>query len=511
MAEGARRGRRARNQDTASVRPATLGPMGGRYRPLSEPDVTRIVDAAIAILARTGMSETPPDIVALAVSKGAIPDGERLLFPETMIEAALADLARPTTLYGRDPAPSLALGPGRVHVGTGGAAPMVVDLETGAYRNSMLSDLRDAARLADALDNIHFFSRSLVARDMPDELSLDINTAHACLAGTRKHVCTSLSQPEHVAPVAALCAIVAGGEDAFRAAPFLSLNVNHVTPPLRFAAEACHVMVEAVRRGIPVHCNTFGQLGASSPVTFAGSIAQTVAETLAGMILAWCVDPSAVAIFGARPMVTDLRTGAMSGGGGEQAAVMAATAQIATALGLPNSTIAGATDAKIPDAQSGYEKAMAVSLAAQAGSNMITQACGMQAGLMAVAPESYVIDNDMLGAILRSVHPIEVSDETLALDAIDGVARGVGHFLGEPETLARMQRDFLYPDIADRTGFEDWEAAGAPDIRERARDRAREILAASPRSCLTDAVEADIQRHVAVTSATACLPAGGEP
>lgn len=493
MTDGTRRGRRARKQDAAPVRPATLGPAGGRYRPLSDADVARIVDAAIAILGRTGMSEAPPDTVALATAKGAMVDGDRLLFPETLVKAALADLARPITLHGRDGAPDLSLAPGCVHVGTGGAAPMVVDLETGGYRKSTLADLRDAARLADGLDNIHFFSRSLVARDMPDERALDINTAHACLTGTRKHVCTSVSQPDHVAPVAEICAIAAGGEDAFRAAPFLSFNINHVTPPLRFAADACQAMVDAVRRGIPVHCNTFGQLGASSPVTFAGSIAQTVAETLAGMILAWCVDPGAMAIFGARPMVTDLRTGAMSGGGGEQATVMAVTAQIATALGLPNSTIAGATDAKIPDAQSGYEKAMAVSLAAQAGSNLITQACGMQAGLMAVAPESYVIDNDMLGAILRSVHPIEVSDETLALDAIDGVARGVGHFLGEPETLARMQRDFLYPDIADRTSFEEWEAAGAPDIRDRARDRAREILAAAPPSRLAGGVDADIR------------------
>jgi trimethylamine--corrinoid protein Co-methyltransferase len=493
---GGRRGRRKRGDGSAkaAIRPPTLGPAGGRYRPLAEADTTRIIDAAKIILARTGMSEAPEDVAALAEAKGAISGSDgRLRFPETMVDTALGALARPSVLHGRDGGPAVRMDPGRVHVGTGGAAPMVVDLDTGRYRKSTLADLFDAARLTDALDNIHFFSRSLVARDMPDERALDLNTAHACLAGTRKHVCTSLSQAEHVAPLAEMVALIAGDAAAFRARPFLSMNVNHVTPPLRFAPDACHVLVSAARLGIPIHCNTFGQLGASSPVTFAGSIAQTVAETLAGMILVWCADPEAVAIFGARPMVTDLRTGAMSGGGGEQAAVMAATAQIATALGLPNSTIAGATDSKIPDAQSGYEKAMAVALAAQAGSNMITQACGMQAGLMAVAPESYVVDNDMLGAILRSVHPIEVSDETLALDAIDAVANGAGHFLGEPETLARMQRDFLYPDIADRTSYEEWEAAGAPDIRERARARAREILAAAPASRLSPEVDAAIR------------------
>ena len=105
-----------------------------------------------------------------------------------------------------------------------------------------------------------------------------------------------------------------------------------------------------------MHANSFGQLGASSPVTIAGSVAQNVAETLAGMIFAWSVDHEAKVTFGARPMVTDLRTGAVSGGGGEQALLMAATTQMAQHYDLPNTCIAGATDSKIADAQSGFEK-----------------------------------------------------------------------------------------------------------------------------------------------------------
>ncbi len=80
--------------------------------------------------------------------------------------------------------------------------PSVIDLVPGRCRNSTLGDLHDAARLVDALPDIHFFSRSLVARDMPDALSLDVNTAYASLAGTAKHVMTSISDPAHVAPVA---------------------------------------------------------------------------------------------------------------------------------------------------------------------------------------------------------------------------------------------------------------------------------------------------------------------
>ena len=316
----------------------------------------------------------------------------------------------------------------------------------------------------------------MVARDLPDLKTLDINTAYACLSGTTKHVFTSASEAAQVEEIAEMCYLIAGSREAFEARPFLSFNCNLPVPPLRFDPESCEVAAAAVRAGFPLHSNTFGQMGASSPVTMAGTIAQTIAETLSGMIFTWLLNPQAKVVFGTRPMLTDLRTGAMSGGSPEGAVAMAASAQMGNYYGLVNSTIAGAADSKIADAQSGYEKGLTVTLAAQAGSNLITQASGMQASLMGCALESYVIDNDMLGSILKSLNPIEVNDETLALEAIDEVARGEGHFLGRSETLERMESDFVYPDIGDRRTVDEWEADGAPDIRSVAIDRTREIL-----------------------------------
>lgn len=423
------------------------------------------------------MSEAPDIVVdRVCAAGGSLGADGRLRFSADLIESALQGIARDFTLCGQRPEHDMQLGGGRVHVGSGGAAPMIVDLETGRYRDSSLGDLYDAARLVDSLEHLHFFSRSLVARDMPDLHSLDINTTYACLAGTSKHVLASASLAAHVGEIADICFTIAGSREAFLQRPFLSLNINPPVPPMRFDADSCEVLAEAARLGIPVHSNTFGQMGASSPVTIAGTVAQTIAETLSGMIFAWLVNPEAKIIFGTRPLVTDLRTGAMSGGSGEGAISMAASAQMANYYGLANSTIAGATDSKVADAQSGYEKSLTVTLAAQAGSNLVTQAGGMQASLMGCALESYVIDNDMLGGILKSLAPVEVSETTLALDAIEEVVHGEGHFLGQAETLQRMQSDFIYPEIGDRRNIEDWEADGSRDIREVARARTRQIL-----------------------------------
>lgn len=465
---------------------------GGRLAALAPTDPAMIHAAVLQILATTGLSEAPPEVVQRVCAAGGRMDAQgRLLFPPELVEAMLADMARPLTLYGRAPGHDLDLGGALVHVGSGGAAPLVVDLDD-SYRASTLRDLYDAARLVDALENVHFFSRSLVARDMSDALALDVNTAYASLAGTRKHVMVAAQDIPSVRAIAQMCHIIAGTAEAFRARPFLSLNVNHVVPPLRFSPEACTVLAEATRLGIPVHVNTFGQMGASSPVTIAGCVAQTLAETLAGMVFVWLVDPAVKAVFGVRPMVTDLRTGGIAGGAGEQALLTATCVQLARYYGLPNSTIAGASDSKISDAQSGYEKSLSVALAAHAGANLITQACGMQAGLMAASFESYVVDNEMLGAVLRSLAPVEVNAQTLSPGAIDDVARGEGHFLGQSDTLARMETDFLYPVVANRQTPDQWLAAGSHDLRVAAKARAAALLAGH----FPDAIPADIDAQL---------------
>ena len=477
--EAARRTTRRRGGARKPAMPALrLDTRGGRLRVLDAGDMGRIHAASLALLSDPGLAEAPPAVADLVCAAGGRrADGGRLVFPPDLCERALAGLRRDVTLCGRDPAHDLPLTGGAVHLGSGGAAPLVLDMDTGRYRPSTLADLYDAARLVDRLAHVQFFSRSLVARDVEGDRALDVNTCYAALAGTSKHVMVSAAHPDHVADIAAICHAVAGGPEAFAARPFLSLNINHVAPPMRFAPEAAEVLVAAARAGIPCMVNTFGQLGASSPVTVAGCVAQTNAETLAGLVVAWLANPDTPAIHGARPMVTDLRSGAMAGGSGEQSLLTAAAAQMARFYGLPSSTIAGATDSKSADAQAGYEKALSVTMAAQAGASLITQAAGMQAGLMGASFEAYVIDNDMLGAVRRSLAPIDTGPEALSPEMIAQTVRGEGHFLGHPQTYGRMTSDFLYPDLADRRPIDDWEAAGAPDIRAAARARAREVLA----------------------------------
>lgn len=488
-----RRGRKERlNQVSAPDNnpPVWPGVDGGRLKPLSAQEVDLVEEAVFSLLETLGLSQATPSMIAkVTAAGGRKTDDHRLLFPRALVQQAIKDAKRGFTLCGQSPDHDLLIDGARVHMSTGGAAPGVFDLDTGAYRDSTLVDLYDAARIVDRMDNIHHFSRSVVARDIDDNAAMDLNTAYASLMGTSKHVSISISEVTNVPAIANLCYHIAGGEAAFRARPFLTVMVCHVVPPMRFAEDACDVLEAAIKAGFPVQLISAGQAGATSPATIAGSLVQAVAETLAGLVFARLVDPRVKAIFAPKPLVADLRTGSMCGGGGEQAILMAGAAQMGRHFDLPTSSIAGITDAKCLDAQYGAEKSLAVAMAAHAGSNIVTQAAGMQASLLGVSHAAFVSDNDLLGNILRTLRGIEATPESIAADVIAEVCRGEGHYLGEQHTFARMKSDYFYPDIGDRRPPREWQEDGSKPVGDVARVKAREILDTHYPAHIPDAVD----------------------
>ncbi|MGE4660813.1 MAG: trimethylamine methyltransferase family protein, partial [Arenicellales bacterium] len=379
--------------------------------------------------------------------------------------------------YAQDPRYDLDLTGTRTYFGTAGAAVHIVDTVKREYRESMAQDLYDAARIVDQMEHIHFFQRSMVLRDIEDPAEMDFNTCYVSIAGTAKHVGTSFVEPAHVHQAIDMLELVAGGEQAWRERPFVSCSCCFVVPPMRFAEDACRVLEACVERGMPVLLLAAGQAGATSPASLAGAVVQEVAEVLGGLVYVNLIKPGHPAIFGTWPFVSDLRTGAMSGGSGEQAVLMAACGQMGRFYDLPTGIAAGMADAKLPDAQSGYEKAYTNVLAGHSGANLIYEAAGMHASLLGCCLESYVIDNDMLGAINRTIRGIEITDESLSIETIrDVCVDGPSHFLGHNQTMALMQRDYVYPEVGDRLSPKEWNEKGRPDLLDVARAKVAQIL-----------------------------------
>ncbi|MEO1198286.1 MAG: trimethylamine methyltransferase family protein [Pseudomonadota bacterium] len=456
-------------------------PVGGRLKPLCGSDVQSILTAAFEILERIGIADSPGWLSTALIHRGAQRrDDGRIIFPRSHVEAALGRAAKVVSLPGYIEDRGIEIGGGRVHVGSGGAAVQVLDAATAAFRESTLADLHDLMRVLDVCPNIHYGVRPVVARDMTAPRDLDINTAFASLKGTSKPIGVSFDNAGHVEPVTDLFDMALGEPDAFRRQPFCMAIIVHAVSPLRYAPEGVEIIRAAIDCGMPLQICTAGQAGATSPASLAGALAQGLAESLAGMMVVNAIRPGHPCIFAFMPFISDLRTGAMSGGGGEAAIANAAAAQLLRELNLPSTVSAGMTDSKIADAQAGYEKGYTVALAAHAGADMINLSVGMLGSIMVASPEAMVIDDEMCGAILRSVRGVDISGGSIDLDVIEAAVTGDGHYLGQPQTLALMKTEYVYPMLGDRQSVADWMDGGSRSIWERARDRVKEIMADPP-------------------------------
>ncbi|TPN36582.1 trimethylamine methyltransferase family protein [Mesorhizobium sp. B2-3-3] len=452
---------------------------GGSYGPLRGNDCERIHEGVLTLLETVGFANAIPSCIEALTKAGAIHgDDGRIRFPRALVLDTIKRAARHFTLHGQDARHDMVMRGTRVHFGTAGIAVHLVDLEKREYRESKLQDIYDAARIVDGLDNIHFFQRPMVARDIADPLDMDFNTLYACVMGTSKHVGTSFTVRENVKPALEMLYAIAGGEANFRARPFVSNSNSFVVPPMKFAEDACGVLEACVEGGIPILLLSTGQSGTTAPAAMAGAIAQAVAEVLAGLVYVNALKPGHPAIFGAWPFMSDLRTNTMAGGSAEQAVVTAACAQMARFYDLPGGSAAGMTDSKLPDIQSGYEKGITNVMAGLSGLNLIYEAAGMHASLLGFCLESLIIDNDMLGECLRCARGIEVNDEALSIETIADVClKGPGHYLDNEQTLKLTQTENSYPAFGDRSSPKEWNEKGRPDILARAIAEKKRVLA----------------------------------
>lgn len=472
----------------------TAAPIGGGFGPLSTADRDAVVEHAFDILERIGLAGAPDKFVRLLVDAGATTrhDG-RVLMSRTMVHAALGRAPSTVDLPGFDPHSGLSIGRAGVHIGTGGAAVQTLDSATGTYRDSNLDDLFTMMRVLDECPNIHYGLRPLIARDVTTDLELDLNTAFASVLGTRKPTGISFTSPDHVDPVVDLLDLALGPDTDFAERPFSMAVVVHVVPPLRFAADGCEVMERAIERGMIVQLCSAGQAGATSPASLAGSLAQGLAEILAGVVLADAIKPGHPCIHAFMPFVSDLRTGSMTGGSGEAAVASAAAAQLMRHLEIPHAVSAGITESKTADIQAGYEKSYTVTLSAHAGADMVQLSVGMLGSIMVASPEILVIDDEMCGAILRSVRGVDVRSDFLDLDVIESVVTGDGHYLGHEQTLELMRSEYVYPELGDRASVAEWVDAGEPAMWDRAQRRVRDILDGGRPRHLSTTIESQIR------------------
>ncbi|MFO8033650.1 MAG: trimethylamine methyltransferase family protein [Candidatus Bipolaricaulota bacterium] len=454
--------------------PEQSGLAAKAFRLYSQEEVEEIDRAVMWTLEHVGLQVNSRQARELLLNGGATAKEEnRFLFPERLVREAMDSAPSKVVLYGRDERHNLELEDARVNFGTGGTVLHTLDLDSGERRPTSLLDVARVGRMVDALDNIHFYVVPLYPNELPEQ-KVDINRFYAGLANTKKHVMGGIYTGEGLREVIDLAEEVAGGADALREQPFVSF-ITCTIAPLRIDSSYGDFLVEIARRGLPVAIPSEVVAGITGPMTIAGSIVVQLAETIAGLVIAQLANPGTPVLLGTVSTVMDPRRAAYLSGAVEMGLMQAGVAQMAQHYRLPLYATAGMSDSKLPDAQAGYEKAMTALMVGLAGGNFIHDAAGPLEFCMTAAYEQYVIDDEILGMVMRAIRGVEVSDETLALDAIAQVGPG-GQFLTSRHTVNHMRSELFAPRLSDRELREKWEQQGAPDTRQRARGIAREIL-----------------------------------
>ena len=472
------------------------GLIGDKYGILSREEIEKIHKSSLCVLEEVGVRVDDEHFLTLFEETGANVDkNERLVkLPPSMVEEFVGMAPGEVLLAGRNPENDLLVGGRRVYLGTGGAAIHILDLETGEPRDPILRDQYNLGWLTENLENVHFYQCPVVCTDIPKEV-VSINSFYAALAGTRKNVQESATDPQTAREIIEMAAMIAGGEETLRERPFISFVTSWMISPLKLDIGTSRVLETVASYGIPVALSSAPVTGSTAPATLAGLLTLVHAEELFGITLAQIVREGAPILYGPVPAVANMRNMAYLGGAIETGMMNAAAVQMADYINVPIYSDAGQTDSKLPDIQAGYEKGANILQVAMAGGNYIHHAAGMLESMLTVSYEQFVIDNDINGMALRALQGIKVNDDTLALDVIKVVGPG-GNYLTQRHTLKYARSDEFYiPSGADRSSRVDWEKAGGKDARERAREIVRGILNQERPQLIPATIDSQIRRQ----------------
>jgi trimethylamine---corrinoid protein Co-methyltransferase len=476
-----------------------------RFEVLSPDDVRRIHTATLDMIESTGVRFPSPRALDIWAAHGATVDRATSIVRASgqLIEDALRQAPPAYTLAAPDPRLDLALDGKHVHLGTDGCGIEVLDAWTGERRRSSLQDVADIARVADALDEIAFHWVPVSAQDQPPE-TRSLHELAAIWQNSTKHVQTESVVSEREARAAiAMAAAIAGGRDALRRRPVLSLMECTISP-LAQDGQALDAALVAAEAGVPVGFMTMASCAFTGPATLAGTLAVGNAEVVSALALVQLAHPGAPVYYAAAQTAMDLRNGAYTGGGPEDFLFGAATNALADFYRVPLSMGAFATGAKTTDWQAGLENGLSSFMASVVGSDMLLGA-GLLDGSRIWSYEQLMLDVEIHGIVRAMLDGIRVDDETLALDVVRNVGPG-GDFLTQTHTRRHM-RELWQSRYLDRRPYGQWETdPGAK--RGLALQRAQELLRDHHPEPLDPTIDAELSRIIAASQAEAGSAAG---
>ena len=499
-----RRGARGRDARRAgSGQAVTAAPYITRKIPcfevLDEEGLTLIEENADTILEEVGIEfRDMPEALDILKQGGAEVDGVTVRFPRGLCRSIIQASAQAEyTQWSRNPARNVQIGGKNTVFVPAYGSPFVFDLDKGR-RYATIEDFQNFVKLAYASPSLHHSGGTICEPvDIPvNKRHLDMVYSH--IRYSDKPFMGSVTAPERAQDTVEMIKIIAGDNyldpETGRPRTYATSLIN-ANSPMTFDDTMLGAAKVYAENNQAVIITPFILAGAMSPVTVAGTAAQSLAEALAGMTFVQLVNPGAPMIFGSFASSMSMQSGAPTFGTPEPALVLYVMAALARRLGVPFRSGGGLCASKLPDAQAAYEASNTLLPAVMAGVNFVLHTAGWMEGGLAMGYEKFIMDADQAAMMEIFMRGVDISENGQAMDAIREVGPGV-HFLGCDHTQRNFKTAFYLSPITDNNSFEQWESEGSLDHAQRCNNRFKKLLAEYEAPAIDPAVDEALLAYI---------------
>ncbi len=437
-----------------------------------------IHERAVAVLAGTGLRvESARAREILGAAGAAVDEGNlRVRLPWAVVEAALAAAPRTFTLGGRRPGWELPLDGTGCSLVADGEALQVLDAATGTRRPAAQADWERSTDLLDALAEVGVYWRMVNADGGDPAPGAAVRAWAGAFTRFSRHVQDSAADPAEAAWLLEILGVVFGGREEVRRRRPFSFLLCPMTP-LVLEGPYTDAWLATADWGLPVAAMPMPMMGLSAPVGLLATTVLGTAETLATLCLVQAAAPGTPFIFAPALAVMEPHSGRFAGGAVEHALLGAAVTEMARFYGLPVQASVGGTDAHLPGAQAGAERAVGWLLPALAWPDLLVGP-GLLGGSTVLSPEQLLLDVEVFRRCVRLRRGIDAALEDAVEDALEEAGPG-GDFLARPATRrASHGGEWHQERLGVRDSWDRWEVAGRPDIVDDARRAVDETLAA---------------------------------
>ncbi len=456
------------------------------YRILKEAQIKRIHFATLELLETVGVKILDDEARTMLSDAGCrIKPDNIVLFPNWLVDDCIRSAPSRITIYNRLGKEAMRLENNRIHYGMGTDLLHTYDLDTGALRQSQLKDVANAAKIADALDEIDFSGSYALPYDSPDNMGY-IDSFKAQLENTTKPIFFTAAGPEDLAIINSLAAAAVGGADILKEKP-IHINYSEPLTPLAHSSGAIKKLMYCADNLIPVNYTPGMMSGGTAPVTLAGAITVGNAEALSGLVMHQVRRKGAPIISGFGMSTLDMKTAACVYGCPEYRLALSACADLYHYYGVPMWGTAGVSDAHCLDEQAGMEWGVSLLTAALDGANLIHDVGYLGQGLVG-HPAALVICAEIISYVKRFIRGFDIDDVDINMDVI----RQVGHqgqFLSTSHTAKNFRKEHWLPELSNRRTLDFWQSSGRTTLAERAIEKAKKILHEHKVEPLADGVQ----------------------